>query len=230
MSWYSMTRPMPRPVLKPAAAYLRVSSKAQTLDMQRHAITQAAATRGDQITTWYAEKLSAKTIDRPALHQLRADARAGRFSRLYVYRLDRLARSGVRDTLQVVDELRTANVDLVTLADGFDLRGPAAEIVLAVMAWAAQMERLAINERIAAARVRIEDEGGHWGRPRRLTRQEEARVRKLADDGRSHRAIAVALKIPKSTVGRLLLPQKPTPSSYPSKPAPKRLRAPRLPK
>jgi hypothetical protein len=44
--------------------------------------------------------------------------------------------------------------------DGFDPAGRAAEIVLAVLAWAAKTERFAINERIAAARRRIEAEGG----------------------------------------------------------------------
>ena len=209
---------------KAAAAYVRVSSKAQTLDMQRHAILQAAATRGDRITTWYSEKLSGRSLDRPALHALRADARAGRITRCYVYRLDRLARSGVRDTLQVVEELRSANVDLVTVADGFDLRGPAAEIVLAVMAWAAQMERLAINERIASARTRLAAQGRPWGRPRRLTAPEETRVRALAAAGKSQRTIAMTLKVPKSTVGRILLPQKDGGPKAPSKPTPARRR------
>src|SRR5256885_11211629 len=54
-----------------------------------------------------------------------------------------------------------------SVADGFDLAGPAAEIILAVVSWAAKLERLAINERIAAARERIEAEGGKWGRPDR---------------------------------------------------------------
>ena len=54
------------------------------------------------------------------------------------------------------------------MADGFSLDGPAAEVVLAVMAWAAKMERLAIAERISAARERIESEGGRWGRPSRV--------------------------------------------------------------
>jgi len=43
------------------AAYIRVSSKAQTLEMQRSALVRAAAARGDTIRTWYAEKQSAKT-------------------------------------------------------------------------------------------------------------------------------------------------------------------------
>lgn len=43
------------------AAYVRVSSKAQTLAMQRDAIEREARARGDRITTWYCEKESAPT-------------------------------------------------------------------------------------------------------------------------------------------------------------------------
>ena len=48
--------------------------------------------RGDVLTMVYSEKLSAKTIVRPELDRLRADARAGLIRRVYLYRLDRLAR------------------------------------------------------------------------------------------------------------------------------------------
>lgn len=148
----------------------------------------------------YAEKLSGKTLARPELDRLRADARAGKIRRLYVYRLDRLTRSGIRDTLEVVEELRAAGVDLVTIADGFDLNGPAAEIILAVLAWAAKMERLAINERIAAARLRLEVEG----RPPRLDPKTRAAILERAKGGESIRDIARATRTPRSTVARAL--------------------------
>lgn len=187
-----------------ATAYVRVSSKAQTFEMQRAAITRAAAARGDRIASWFCEKQSARTLARPELARLLAAARAGAVGRLYVFRLDRLARSGIRDTFEVVEELRVAGVDVVTVADGFNLDGPAAEVVLAVLAWAAKMERLAINERIAAARLRLEREGRSWGRPRRFTAKEEERIRELHRQGRTVREIAVALKHPRSTVGLAL--------------------------
>jgi DNA invertase Pin-like site-specific DNA recombinase len=119
-----------------------------------------------------------------------------------VYRLDRLARSGIRDTLEVVEELRAAGATLVSCADGFDLSGPAAEIVIAVMAWAAKMERLAINERISAARLRIEADGGTWGRPRRMSGAEVATFRRMRKAGVSLRSCAVAMKVPRSTLAR----------------------------
>ena len=86
--------------------------------------------------------------------------------------------------------------------NGVDLNGPAAEVVLAVMAWAAKMERLAINERIAAARGRLAAEGRAWGRPPRLTSGDRKRIDQLRRAGHSIREIAVALKIPRSTVAR----------------------------
>jgi DNA invertase Pin-like site-specific DNA recombinase len=187
-----------------ATAYVRVSSKAQDHASQRAAIERAAAARGDEVTSWFGDKMSGKTLGRPELDRLRAAVRAGEVRRLYVYRLDRLTRSGIRDTLDVVDELRRAGVDLVTVADGFDLNGPAAEIILAVMAWAAKMERLAINERIAAARSRLEAEGRPWGRPKRLTPAQEATIRADRAAGRTVREIAQARKVPRSTVARAL--------------------------
>ena len=78
---------------------------------QRAAIERAAAARGDAIHTWYAEKKSAKTMNRPELTRLRADARAGDLKKLFVFRLDRLTRSGIRDTFELVEELRAHGVE-----------------------------------------------------------------------------------------------------------------------
>jgi len=185
-----------------AAAYLRVSSRAQTAAMQRDAINAAARARGDTIDRIYVETRSGGTLARPELQRLRDDARAGRIRRVYVFRLDRLTRTGIRDTLDVVEQLRGHGCELVSVADGFDVNGPAAEIVLAVLAWGAKIERQAINDRISAARDRVEREGGRWGRPRRMGAAEVARARALAKAGRSVRSIAMALRVPRSTVAR----------------------------
>lgn len=202
-------------------AYIRVSSKTQDHATQRAAIERAALARGETVATWYAEKRSAKTLARAEVLRLRADARAGHVKKLFVFRLDRLTRSGIRDTFELVEELRAHGVEIVSVSDGFDLNGPAAEVVLAVMAWASKMELLARAERIAAARERLESEGRPWGRPKRLSDAQVQRVRDLHGKGRSQRDIAVALKLPKSTVGRaLLVPQKPLcgrPAAIPKK-------------
>jgi len=174
--------------------------------MQRAAIERAAAARGDVIDVWFAEKRSAKTMAREELRRLLGQVRAGhlRGKRLYLYRLDRLTRTGIADTLTTLEELRAHGVEVVSVGDGFDLTGPHAEIIIAVMAWAAKMERLAIGERISAARERIEAEGGRWGRPRRVDTPTLEQARKMRASGRSIRVIAAALKVPRSTIAGAL--------------------------
>jgi DNA invertase Pin-like site-specific DNA recombinase len=192
------------------AAYVRVSSRSQNHAAQRSAIEQAARARGDRVRRWFSEKQSSRKLDRPALAELVAAARRGRVRKLYVFRIDRLSRSGIRSTLALLETLREAGCSVVTVADGFDLEGPGAELVLAMIAWAAKQERDALGERIRAARARVEAKGGAWGRPRRAF--DVARARELRRHGRSVRYIAAALKVPKSTLA-IALSRKPTPKT-----------------
>jgi DNA invertase Pin-like site-specific DNA recombinase len=194
-----------RSAKEPIAAYVRVSSRSQNNAMQREAIGRAASARGDEIRYWFEEKVSGAKLDRPMLTRLRDLVRRGEIRKLYVFRLDRLTRSGIRDTLSVVEELRAAGCRVLTIADGFDLEGHAADVVIAVLSWAAQMERLAVGERISAARVRVEARGGEWGRPRRVSLADARRiVARKKKNGESIRQISVAMKIPRSTVAAVL--------------------------
>jgi DNA invertase Pin-like site-specific DNA recombinase len=200
-----------------ASAYLRVSSKAQDHATQRAAIEREARARGDTIDVddWRSEKRSAKTMDRPELTRLREDVRAGRVRRLYVFKLDRLCRTGVGDTFAVVDELRRAGCTLVAVADRLTIvpgkEDITSEVLVFAFGLAAKLERAATNERIAAARERLEDEGRPWGRPPRMTPEQVARARAMHADGRTVREIAMALRFPKSTIGRALAPSQNVP-------------------
>jgi DNA invertase Pin-like site-specific DNA recombinase len=185
------------------AAYIRVSSKSQDLGMQRDAITRAAKARGERVRVWYAEKTTGVN-ERPELTRLREDVRAGKVDKLYVYRLDRLSRGGILEVLNLVHEFRDHGTSLETIGDGFTMTGPAADVILAVFAWVAEMERAAIRERMAAARVRVEKAGGRWGRPRNVGAADVLKMKALKKKGRTVRSIAMALKIPRSTVSDYL--------------------------
>lgn len=177
--------------------------------MQRHAIDRALASHGDRLPDdhLYQEKKSAKTIERPEFDRLRKDIRAGRVKRLYAYRLDRFCRTGIRDTFDFVQECRDHKCEIITCADGFNLNSPMADVITAVMAWAAQMERLTINERIAGARLAMEAKGQPWGRPSRISEAERAKIFTLKSEGRSIREIAQHVRIPRATVARCLASQ-----------------------
>lgn len=187
-------------------AYIRVSTSSQDTAAQRAAIEAAAAARGDRIAEWYDETRGASTLQRrPALKRMRAAVTAGQVARVYVWRLDRLARSGVADTFRVIDQLRAYDCTLVTVADGLPATdGPWGDVVIAVLAAAAEIELTALRERLKVARVRCEREGRKWGRPPRLTRADWPKLLELADRGYTVRRIAMALKVPRSTVARAL--------------------------
>lgn len=181
------------------AAYIRVSSKSQNLATQRDALQRAAKARGDRISSWYSERVSTRN-ERPELNRLKEDIRGGRFAKVYVYRLDRLSRGGICETVNLVTTFREQGCLVESISDGFSLAGPVADVVLAVLAWAAQMERAAIQERVASARKRVEAAGGNWGRPRRVTPALEERIISMRRKKRSLRYIATELDLPVSTV------------------------------
>ena len=187
------------------AAYLRVSSRSQNAKTQQDAIRQASHARAQTVTRWYFEALSGKTRDRPELKALLDDAHRGEITKLWVFRLDRLTRSGIRDTLNLLEELVSSGCQVLSVADGFALDGPFSDVILSVIAWAAQMERAATGDRIAAARVRVEASGRTWGRPIRLLSLEVGqKIRALAADKVPIRMIAQTVRVPKSTVQRFL--------------------------
>jgi DNA invertase Pin-like site-specific DNA recombinase len=187
------------------AAYLRVSSRSQNAATQQEAIRVASHARGQTVTRWYFEAQSGKTRDRPEIKTVIEDARRGEITRLWVFRLDRLTRSGIRDTLNLLEELNSSGCQVISVADGFGLDGPFADVVLAVIAWAAQMERVAIGDRIAAARVRVEAAGRTWGRPNRLlTTEQRVTILAMATDKKPIRLIAQTVRVPKSTIQRFL--------------------------
>lgn len=148
------------------AGYIRVSSPSQDYAYQRHAIEIAARARGERIDHWYADISSGASKRRPELGRLWRALEQRAVSRLWVWRLDRLTRAGIAETFENVRFVRSSGAELVSVADQFALDGgPAAELVLAVLAWCAQMEREKIRENQEAARARMRRQGRTFGRP-----------------------------------------------------------------
>lgn len=186
------------------AAYVRVSSSSQDYAYQRLAIERAARARGEVIHLWFADVASGRTMNRPQLRKLRDAIRVGRIQRLWVWRLDRLTRSGIVDTLSAVQEMQRHGCALSSVADGFALDGPAAEVILSVLAWAAQTEREKIRENQLAARARMAAEGRSWGRPLEITSAQKERIHLLAEQGIAHKRIAAEVNCSKTSVWNVL--------------------------
>ncbi len=169
--------------------------------MQRARITAVARARRDTIVRWFVEKKSAAKLDRPELARVRDAARRAEISKVYVYKLDRLMRSGIRDALNVLDEFRGYGCAVANCDDPFSLdapEGPARDMMVAMFAWVAQMERALIAERISTARAQADT----WGRPRALLEPRVKEIRALRARQMSIAMIAKRLRLPKSTVAR----------------------------
>src|SRR4051812_17470024 len=89
----------PAPDIKRAALYLRVSTDEQqergTISLQREALHRFASGRYDVVKSYEDDGVSGAypLQERPAGRNLLADARAGRFDTILIYKLDRLGRS-----------------------------------------------------------------------------------------------------------------------------------------
>ena len=131
---------------------------------------------------------------------------------MFVFKLDRLSRTGVADTFEVVNEMRKAGCTLVAVADELtivaDREDITSEVLVFAFSLAARIERGSINDRVSAARDRLEAQGGRWGRPSRVDRATRERAVELAAAGRSVRDIARALHVPRSTIARAIASQK----------------------
>lgn len=184
-------------------AYIRVSSRGQTYEAQKTAIERAAAAKGEPVDRWFADVASGASTERPGLRQLRAAVARGDAQTLWVWALDRLARSGIVDTLQLLRELRAEGCGVRSVVDPFDLQGPLAEPCIAMMAWCAEQERVRSKERQAAGIARMRLEGRRAGRPP-LGDEQRAACRTLSAAGYSVRQIARELKVSKSSVCNFL--------------------------
>jgi DNA invertase Pin-like site-specific DNA recombinase len=191
-----------------AAAYARVSTPEQGFELQRVSVERRASNEGAGELTWFTEQRSGRSWIRPELDRLLEAVRQGRFDRVYVWRLDRLTRRGSHDTLGVVQAIRSAGAELVSVTEGFDFTGAVGELLISMLGFAAKLEMDSQMERQQAARARLESEGRAWGRPAKLPAEVREKIRALRaeDPPRSIRSIAMAVKVPRSSVFDALKP------------------------
>ncbi len=157
------------------------------------------------IHRWFADTASGASMQRPQLRALRAQVRRGGVRRLWVWRLDRLTRSGIGDTVAAVQELRANECSCASVCEPFVFDGsPTSDLIISVMAFCNQMELQKIRENVSAGRARAVAEGRAWGRPPidEELRQRALELRKA--EQKSEREIARALKKSKTWVHRVL--------------------------
>jgi DNA invertase Pin-like site-specific DNA recombinase len=189
------------------ALYARVSTvnKGQDVGLQLDELRQVAAQRGWVVAeerVYVDDGVSGATESRPALDRLLADAQAGRFDLVAVWKLDRLGRS-LQHLLRLLDDLARWGVGFASLRDsGIDTTTPTGRLILQILGALAEYERGLIRERVNAGIARAKAQGKHCGRPRVDLELRPAVA--MLKEGRGLREVAKILGVSRSTLRRRL--------------------------
>lgn len=182
--------------------YARVSTAKQDLARQLDALA-AAGIKNEHI---FVDKKSGATTARPGLQEALTHARDGDV--LIVHTLDRLGRT-VRDTLNMVHDLKERGVGVRTLADPLAIDtaepdSPMAQLAFVMLALFGQMERTYAAERASHARTVATANGRRTGRPSAVDPAKLEHAALLRANGSSIREITIKTGLKRTTLYRHL--------------------------
>lgn len=146
--------------------YARVSTVEQDTNLQLDALTRAGC------AVIWSEKTSS-VGKRVELQKALASLAPG--DKLVVYKLDRLARS-LKDLLTIIERLERCGAGFQSLTEPIDTSSAAGRLMLQMLGAVAEFERSLIRERSIAGQRAARARGVTFGRPRRLTRSDEAQI------------------------------------------------------
>jgi site-specific DNA recombinase len=151
------------------ATYTRISTDEEhqpySLEAQAERLGAYVASQdGWEHTRSFTDQCSGATLERSGLRRALAEARAGRYDLLLVYRVDRLARS-VRGLAQILEDLDAAAVAFRSATEPFDTTSSAGRMMVQMLGVFAEFERATIVDRVIAGMERKAARGGWNGGP-----------------------------------------------------------------
>jgi DNA invertase Pin-like site-specific DNA recombinase len=179
--------------------YARVSTKDQSLNLQKDALKKAGCKK------IYSEQISGAKTDRPKLTELVGQLRKG--DMIIVWKLDRLGRS-LRDLVSLISKFQDLGVGFKSLQDNIDTTTPTGKLTFHLFAALAEFERDIISTRTKAGLEAARARGRKGGRPAGLSKkaQDKARLAEslYKEKERSISEICDHLSISKPTLYRYL--------------------------
>ncbi len=153
------------------AVYCRVSTEDQaeskTIENQVQYAQKYCELQGLEIYKFYLDEGISGSIPvnkRPAGRKLLEDAEKKLFDAVYVYKLDRLARTTL-DILKTHDKLNKLSIALKSMTESFDTSTPSGKFFLTTLGGIAEIERSTIAERMRLGKNRAIKEGRWPGGP-----------------------------------------------------------------
>lgn len=152
-----------------AALYTRVSSAGQvdnySLDYQEAQLKQYCQRHGIEVAGVYQDAgVSGSTVmDRPAIGRLIADARAGKFNEVLIYKVDRFTRADPWDLYPLIKGLMDLDIKLTSATESFDLTDDNGQLIFSILANFAARERRGIIQRTLGGKRAAAREGRYTG-------------------------------------------------------------------
>jgi DNA invertase Pin-like site-specific DNA recombinase len=177
--------------------YTRVSKgEDQSNGLQLRALEQAGVERV------FAEKASGGRWDRPQLHRVLDQLRAGDV--VVVWKLDRLSRS-LKDLLTIMERIEAVGAGFRSLTEAIDTTAPAGRMLMQMVGAFAEFERAMIRERTSAGLAVARAEGRIGGRRRKLDSTQRAEIAENVLSGRKTAAqMARLFGVSQPTVSRIV--------------------------
>lgn len=179
--------------------YARVSTKEQSLNLQKDALKKAGCEK------IYSEHISGTNANRPQLQEMIQHLRQGDI--VLVWKLDRLGRS-LRDLVNLISSFQDSGVEFKSLQDNIDTTTPTGKLAFHLFAALAEFERDIISSRTKAGLDAARARGRKGGRPKGLSKkaQDKARLAEslYLEKERSISEICNHLDISKPTLYRYL--------------------------
>ena len=175
--------------------YIRVSSAEQNTERQLD---------GLDMNRIFTDKVSGKSVDRPALQEMLRFVREG--DHLYVHSMDRLARNLI-DLRQMVQDLTAKGVRVTFVKENLVFNGDDAAmsvLLLSVMGAVAEFERAILRERQAEGIRIAKQKGVYKGRKASLTNDQMAEIQEKVAAGIPKAKIAREYKCSRETLYKYL--------------------------
>ncbi len=197
--------------MKTVGLYARVSTSdgRQDTEVQLTALRKYCENK-DLKWIEYVDEESGSTEDRKNYQRLMADCRAGKISRVVVFRFDRFARS-VKTMVDGLDEFNRLGIDFVSLSENIQTDSPIGRAMYVIISAFSAMEKDILKQRVMAGLQKARESHIQLGRPRKGV--DIGRAIELKRQGLGLRRIGRELGVSHATINRYLQAVTKTPSA-----------------
>ena len=188
------------------AVYMRVSTDKQDTSSQKHEIDQFLIKQNMSNVSWYVDEgISGKTTKRPSYQKMCADIRDGKVTGVVMYRLDRLGRDAIT-TMRLLFDWMQQGIEFYSVTQPILQLGkdnPFRITIISIFSELSQIERETIVTRIKSGLEAAKARGVKLGAKEKHTGMTDT-IKAMRAAGKSVKEIVIELRIPRSTVYRLL--------------------------